>query len=198
MAKTTAFIKDIIVPILIGLLIAFVVKTYIFSFAKVDGSSMDPNLHTGEYVPILKFEKPHHDSVIVFNASGVDPHAVGQKDFYVKRVIGMPGDKIDYKSNGELFINGKEVSQSFISKDQQQFGTLAPIDMNDGFNLKQLSAKNKWQPSQTTVPKNSYFVMGDNRQVSNDSRYWGFVPASKISGVVKLPFWDSHRDKINK
>ena len=59
-----------------------------------------------------------------------------------------------------------------------------------GFTLKNLSSQEGWNYRKNTVPKGKYFVMGDNRYISNDSRYWGFVPKNKVEGTVKVPFWN--------
>lgn len=157
---------------------------------KVDGHSMDPTLNTSERVFVLKYKPVHRNSIIVFNADGVDPRADG-KIFYVKRVIGVPGDKITYDKNGVLYINGKKKSQDYINSVQSKSGTLKPIGMSEtGFALRKLSAQEGWNYGKNTVPKGKFFVMGDNRYVSNDSRYWGFVPKNKIEGTAKVPFWN--------
>lgn len=157
---------------------------------KVDGHSMDPTLNTSERVLVLKYKPVRRNSIIVFNAGGVDPRANG-KIFYVKRVIGVPGDKIEYDKNGVLYINGKKKGQSYISSVQRKSGTLKPIGMSEtGFTLKNLSSQEGWNYRKNTVPKGKYFVMGDNRYISNDSRYWGFVPKNKVEGTVKVPFWN--------
>jgi signal peptidase I len=189
MNKTWNIFKNWVMPILVGLLVAFLVKTYVFSMVRVDGHSMDPNLANNERVFVSKIEKIKRNAIIVFNAHNVDPRATGSV-FYVKRVIGLPGDKISYSQNGVLSINGKKTSQNYIDKEQSLSGTLSPIGMEKtGFNLKTLAAKEGWKNNRLVIPKGKYFVLGDNRYVSNDSRYWGLVPASKIEGTVKIPFW---------
>lgn len=178
-----------IIPILIALVLSFFIKTYFFQLVRVDGLSMYPNLQNNEWVMLFKQSKIKHDSVIVFDADGVDPNA--KKDSkYVKRVIAMPGDTVEYKDNGDLYINGKFSSQSYISKDQQKQGTLnLELPASSDFTL---GSNHKF-----VVPKNEYLVLGDNRANSNDSRYYGFVPKKKILGVVKVFFWNSKRQIIN-
>ena len=155
---------------------------------------MEPNLVNNERVFCLKTAKIHHGSVVVFDANGVDPQ-VAQKTDYVKRVIGMPGDKVQSK-NGNIYVNGKKINQNYISMDQRKAGT-------GDWTLKSISVQNSWlkHNGTTTVPKGEYFVLGDHRSVSNDSRYWGFVPKSKIDGVVKVPSWagtKTTRQNVNK
>ncbi|HJA21693.1 MAG TPA: signal peptidase I [Candidatus Limosilactobacillus intestinipullorum] len=183
-----------IVPIVIGLLIALLIKQFVFQIVRVDGPSMEPNLVNNERVFCLKTDKIHHGSVIVFNANGVDPQ-VAQKTNYVKRVIGMPGDTVK-SQNGNIYVNGKKINQNYISMDQRKAGT-------GDWSLKSVSVQNSWLKHSGTsrVPKGEYFVLGDHRSVSNDGRYWGFVPKSKIDGVVKVPSWAGNkttRQNVNK
>lgn len=172
-----------IVPIAIGLLLALLIKQFAFQFVRVDGPSMQPNLQNNERVVCLKQAKIHRGSVVVFDANGVDPQ-VSVKTEYVKRVIGLPGDTVEAK-NGNLYVNGKKVDQSYISKSERSSGTGI-------WTLHSISQENSWvlHNGAYKVPKGEYFVLGDHRSVSNDSRYWGFVPKSKIVGVVKVGFWN--------
>lgn len=172
-----------IVPIAIGLLLALLIKQFAFQFVRVDGPSMQPNLQNNERVVCLKQAKIHRGSVVVFDANGVDPQ-VSVKTGYVKRVIGLPGDTVEAK-NGNLYVNGKKVDQSYISKSERSSGT-------GTWTLHSISQENSWvlHNGAYKVPKGEYFVLGDHRSVSNDSRYWGFVPKSKIVGVVKVGFWN--------
>ncbi|MDV7757551.1 signal peptidase I [Liquorilactobacillus mali] len=181
-------------PIIIGLILAFIVKTFLFSFANVVGDSMAPNLKAGEHVALLKTAKIKRNSIIIFNAYGIDTQEpnVTPKTKYIKRVIGLPGDKIEYRNNGTLYVNNKLVSQAYISKKQQSIGTLTlstALSPAQGVTL----GTNK----SFTVPKGKYFVLGDNRKISNDSRYYGFVPKTKILGVVKAFIWSKHHKLIN-
>ena len=172
-----------IVPIAIGLLLALLIKQFAFQFVRVDGPSMQPNLQNNERVVCLKQAKIHRGSVVVFDANGVDTQ-VSVKTEYVKRVIGLPGDTVEAK-NGNLYVNGKKVDQSYISKSERSSGT-------GTWTLHSISQENSWvlHNGAYKVPKGEYFVLGDHRSVSNDSRYWGFVPKSKIVGVVKVGFWN--------
>ncbi|KRN88836.1 signal peptidase I [Ligilactobacillus ceti] len=185
-------IFSFVLPILIGLALAFVIKTYVFTIVKVDGLSMYPNLQNNERVIELKSHNIKRDTVIVFDAYGVDKHnsAVKPDTQYVKRVIGLPGDHIEYKNNGKLYINGKFHQQKFISKYESMQGTLH-------LQLPEAKGVTLGTGHIFTVPKDKYFVLGDNRSISNDSRYYGFVPKDKIQGIVKAPFWNDKKDMIN-
>ncbi|GAX07602.1 signal peptidase I [Secundilactobacillus silagincola] len=176
------FIKEIVIPVVIGLLLAFGLKTFILSPVRVDGPSMEPNLTNNERVWMFKQAKIKHLSVIVFDAHGADPEATAGTD-YVKRVIGLPGDTVSFVNN-KLYVNDKVVDQSFISNSEATTGT-----GNHNWTLQTLAKQYGWGKHVTVVPKGEYFVLGDHRSVSNDGRYWGFVKKSKVAGVVKVPFW---------
>ncbi|WP_459935461.1 signal peptidase I [Furfurilactobacillus curtus] len=190
-------------PVVIGVLIAFLVQWLFVAHVRVDGPSMEPNLQNNEKVWAFKMAPIRRDRVIVFNAYGVDPQATDHNIKYVKRVIGLPGDEIDYHADGKLYINGKYVAQNYITKQQRIAGTLSPLPHSgskyQGFTLNSLSYDQNWTKNagKKRVPKGMYFVLGDNRAVSNDSRYYGFVPKSKVVGVVKAYPWAAHHEEIN-
>ncbi|MBM6753492.1 MULTISPECIES: signal peptidase I [Lactobacillaceae] len=177
-----------VIPVVIGLLIAFLIRAFVLQPVRVDGPSMLPNLQNNERVITWKQAKIHRGSVVVFDANGVDPQ-VSQKTYYVKRVIGLPGDTVEAK-NGKLYVNGKLVRQSYINKYQRKEGT-------GNWTLKSISVQNSWLKNSgtTKVPAGEYFVLGDHRSVSNDSRYYGFVPKSKLLGVVHVGFWSGNQTK---
>lgn len=192
--KAVKNILSWIIPILVGFLIAAVIKTFFVSVVKVDGTSMYPNLQNNERVMMLHQAGIRRGSVIVFDAYGVDRNNTNlTKDTkYVKRVIALPGDTVEYRDNGQLYVNGKFQSQGYITQQQQTDGTLKVVA-----NLPQAKGVTLGTGSRFKVPAGKYFVLGDNRSVSNDSRYYGFVPKKKILGVVKVPFWDSRHELIN-
>lgn len=192
--KTFRQVMSWVIPIVIGLLIALLIKQFLFQVVRVDGPSMQPNLQNNERVFCLKRSHIHHGSVVIFDANGVDPQVAVKTD-YVKRVIGLPGDTVRSK-NGNIYVNGKKINQSYISMSQRDAGT-------GNWNLKSISVQNSWLKNNgaTKVPKGEYFVLGDHRSVSNDGRYWGFVPKNKIDGVVKVPSWagtKTTRQNVNK
>ena len=183
-------IKEImswLIPIAVGLAVAGIISKFVFAMVRVDGPSMEPNLINNERVAVVKVSQVKHLSVIVFNAYHVDPDATSKDVKYVKRVIGMPGDTVS-SDNGQIYVNGRKINQDFISNYERTQGT-------GNWNLLSISNRNGWVSSTTKVPKGYYFVLGDHRSVSNDSRYWGFVPKGKVMGVVKVPFWDTNKTK---
>lgn len=177
------FIKDWIIPIVETLVILLIINCFI-SLIKISGDSMFPTLKNNEILLLSKKTSIHRNDVIVFDAYGVDKDNpdVNKKTKYTKRVIGMPGDKIRYTKKGNLYINGKYEPQKYISKTQRITGTLT-------FLLPEAKGVKLGDNKTFTVPKNCYFVLGDNRKVSNDSRYYGFVPKSKILGIVYTFPW---------
>ena len=192
--KTFRQVMSWVIPIVIGLLIALLIKQFLFQVVRVDGPSMQPNLQNNERVFCLKRSQIRHGSVVIFDANGVDPQVAVKTD-YVKRVIGLPGDTVRSK-NGNIYVNGKKINQNYISMKQRDAGT-------GNWNLKSISVQNSWlkHNGATKVPQGEYFVLGDHRSVSNEGRYWGFVPKSKIDGVVKVPSWagtKTARQNVNK
>lgn len=179
-----------IFPILLGIGVVVLAKAFIVQPVDVTGLSMYPNLHDKEKVLCFKPLPVHRESVIVFNANGIDPETNKDK-LYVKRVIGIPGDTVESR-NGQIFVNGQPLNQSFISDKEKIQGT-------GNWDLKSLSLKNQWPTDQgaVKVPQNKYFCLGDNRSVSRDCRYFGFVPKNKILGVVKAPIWIKDTQRRN-
>ncbi len=154
-------IETVALTILIFLVIRFVIQSY-----HVEGPSMQPGLNTDEYVVVNKvtylFHAPERGDVIVFHYPYSGPNKPVPD--YIKRVIGLPGDTIRTDFT-HIWVNGVELKEPYIKK-----------------------ASNP-QGQQWTVPPNDYFVLGDNREVSDDSRYWGFVPKSFIVGQAVLIYW---------
>ncbi|ETO40521.1 Signal peptidase I [Fructilactobacillus florum 8D] len=207
--KTFKSIFSWIIPIVIGLAIALLIRQFVFTMARVDGPSMEPNLVNNERIIAWRQAKIKRNSVIVFNASGVDPDAAANTSFtkrilgtagtdYVKRVVGMPGDTVAFQ-NGKILINGKVVDQGYISKTEQRKGTEYEAQPGN-WDLKSLSTNWSKDNGAMKVPQGKYFVLGDHRSVSNDSRYWGFVPQDKVIGVVKTFPWSTtkqQRENVN-
>lgn len=138
---------------------------------------MYPNFHDKEYVLTnlitLRFGQPTRGDVIVFKAPP-DP----DKDF-IKRVIGLPGDTVMVK-DGQVYVNGQLYDESsYLNSDVKTYGGAF---LRDGDTI--------------TVPSGEYFVMGDNRPYSSDSREWGFVPAGNIIGKSFLIYWPMNEVRI--
>lgn len=137
--KTLRSIMSWLVPVAIGLVLALLIKQFVFQLVRVDGPSMQPNLQNNERVACIKTAKIHRGSVIVFNAKGVDPQVATKTD-YVKRVIGLSGDTVESK-NGKLYVNGKLVNQQYINAEQRGIGT-------GSWTLASISKQNNWLKNQ--------------------------------------------------
>ena len=149
-----------LMPYVIILLVVVLIRSFIVTPVRVDGSSMVPNLHDREILILKKYDKSYHRFDIVVIKEG--------KDRLVKRVIGLPGETIMYKNN-HLFINGKKIDLKDYDFDTEDF-TLEDIGYEK-------------------VPKDAYFVLGDNRYNSKDSRYFGPVLKEDITGTTNLRVW---------
>lgn len=185
------FVMIVIVSMLVGLTISH----FIGGIVSVSGTSMEPTLKNRERVMLYRLAKPNRNDVIVFESKGVDPNVSAHKD-YVKRVIGVPGDTVRYSKEGTLYVNNKRVTQNYLSEQEKTVGTLNTYTddySKTGFDLNSLSNTQDWKikVKNNKVPKGYFFVMGDHRSVSNDGRYWGFVPKSKVAGVVHVFFWQN-------
>lgn len=191
------FIKNNVLPVVIGIILALLIKQYVFTFATTRGTSMEPNLQDGQWTAVFKTFKIKRLSPIVFDAYKLDPQA-SQGDSYVKRVIGLPGDTVSFnEESGTIYVNGKKIKQNFISQDEKTEGTQKDNSVGN-WDLKSLSKSWPRNKNSIRVPKGEYFVLGDHRSVSDDSRYWGFVPKSHVTGVVKaLPWSQTKQKRVN-
>ena len=121
-------------------------------------------------------------NVIVFHAN--------KKDDYVKRVIGVPGDKVQYKKD-QLYINGKKQDEPYLNYNEKR----KQIEYITGtFQVKDLANAN---PKSNVIPKGKYLVLGDNREVSKDSRSFGLIDKDQIVGKVSFRFWPLNEFKFN-
>ena len=201
--KKSHFILSLV---LVVFTVFMVVRALGLQMVSVDGTSMYPELHNNQrIVTINPFwnsdENFKRGDVIVFNAYGIDPEQSNHVK-YIKRIIGVPGDKISF--NGKhVYVNGKPEDEVLDMKvPHEKNSGLQPTVVGDNhvvnhWTLSKLShrksplggyAWNSYSVKDVTVPHGCYFVMGDHRKISNDSRYWGFVPADKITGKSLLSY----------
>jgi len=145
----------------------FICQNFIFKNAVVSGPSMEPTLYHGERLIILKlpyiFGDPKRNDIVAF------PYKGNPSQHFIKRIVGLPGDTIDIL-NRKFTVNGKELDDEFSAELLISIGDVAfPI----------------------VVPDGSYFVLGDNRNQSNDSRFTGVgcVPKKEMMGVVGVRYW---------
>lgn len=166
--------RGMITTFFIGILLLAMTLPLAFVSYIVDGESMEPTLHDGNMLMVNKvaygLKEVDRFDVVVFHKN--------EKEDYVKRVIGLPGDKLEYKDD-KLYINGEYVEEEYLEPYKQQQGdSLYTAD----FNLEEVT-------SEQEVPENSLFVMGDNRNNSLDSRAFGFIEIDKLVGKVDVKYW---------
>ena len=155
-------------------IVAFIIVGGVYFFLgrpfTVSGASMYPTLHNGDRMVLSKVGDVHRFDVVILKAPDENVE-------YIKRVIGVPGDTVEMKS-GVLYINGKKVDQPFINTEALAKQTV----FIDDFTLESLTGESK-------VPEGKYFVLGDNRGVSRDSRMIGFIDRSAIEGKAVFTIW---------
>lgn len=175
MAKEKNAEKEILLwikAVVIVIILALALRTFVFRICIIKGTSMVPSYYHGDVVFMDKltylFSSPEEgDAVICANAMGLSEGNLA------KRVIGTPGDTISLEFNGEkviLIINGEEVEEDYIAEEMQQAGDVDyPI----------------------TIPEGYYFIMGDNRNMSTDSRYKsvGLISEESIQGKIVFTVW---------
>ncbi len=158
--KIVRFLVDIVETLVFSLLL-FAGINALTARIRVDGMSMEPTLHSGEFVIVnriaYRFGQPAIGDVIVF----LFPRDPTQE--YIKRVIGLPGDEVVI-SNSQVQVNGQALTEPYIA------------------------APPKYE-SQWTVPEGSLFVLGDNRNNSSDSHTWGPVPLENVIGKAVFVYW---------
>lgn len=160
--------------IAIGFLVFLIIRTFFFSNYVVEGSSMMPTLQDGNKLIVNKFVYKISDlerfDVIVFHAN--------ENEDYVKRVIGLPGDTIEYKDD-KLYINGKYYEEPYLDRYKSKYPGRT---FTGDFTLLEKTGYEK-------VPDGMVFVLGDNRLGSWDSRHFGFVSIDQIVGEVNVRYW---------
>ncbi|BAI79629.1 signal peptidase I [Deferribacter desulfuricans SSM1] len=164
--------KDTIDSLVVAFVIAMIIRAFIIQAYKIPSGSMLNTLLIGDHILVnklaYKFGKPKRGDIIVFEWP-VEP----EKDF-IKRVIATPGDKFQL-INKKVYINDKPLNEPYAIYKSSFIlpGNFTPRDNTESF----------------IIPKGYYFVMGDNRDSSYDSRYWGFVSEDKIKGKAWIIYW---------
>lgn len=185
-------VKEYVESIIIAILIALFIRTFIICAYKIPSKSMLPTLLVGDHILVNKFiygvkipllrrtvipvSQPKRGEIVVF----IFPND-RSKDF-IKRVIGVAGDKVEIR-NKKIFINDQEFKDPYgIYSDS----LILP---------KSMQPRDNFGP--VTVPEKSIFVMGDNRDESLDSRFWGFVDLKDVEGKAFIIYWSWNREEHN-
>lgn len=186
-------IRENLEAIVIALILALFIRTFVVQAFKIPSGSMLNTLQIGDHILVNKFiygvklpfirktiipvKDPSRDDIVVF-IYPEDP----TKDF-IKRVVGIEGDTVEMR-NKRLYVNGKRVEKDYtIHTDPRVLP--AQYTLRDNF-------------GPVTVPAQSLFVMGDNRDNSHDSRFWGFVPLSSVKGKAFMIYfsWDGRDNSV--
>lgn len=208
--------RDVQLPVLVDysrsffpiLLLVFLFRSFLFEPFRIPTGSLEPTLLVGDFIVVNKYryglrlpvlhkkifalDEPKRGDIITFRYP-LDP-AIN----YIKRVVGVPGDRISY-INKELYVNGEKIEQTPINgvttSSDQSGGATDVIEKREnllGVKHNIFIRNDKWNEDfhDVVVPEGNYFAMGDNRDDSLDSRYWGFVPEENIVGQAIL-IWAS-------
>lgn len=155
---------------LIAMVSVLIIRTFLVQPFLVSGVSMEPNFHNGDYLLIdelsYRFREPERGEVIVFH------YPNDEKYYYIKRIIGLPGDEIEFK-DGKVVVFNKDFPKGMVLRENYL-----------PFSEDTVSANKKIK-----IGENEYFVLGDNRDFSFDSRSWGEVKEGEIIGIVRLRLW---------
>jgi signal peptidase I len=180
-ARKKSVVREYAEAFALAILLALAIRTFVVQAFKIPSGSMIPTLSIGDHILVNKFvygvkipftdqivipmSLPERGDIIVFKFPGDE-----SKD-YIKRVVGTPGDVVEVR-NKAVYVNGILADTTHI----QHIDPEVHQDRRDNF-------------GPVTVPPDSYFVMGDNRDQSLDSRFWGFVKLNKIRGKAFLVYW---------
>jgi signal peptidase I len=183
-----SFVREYFESIVIAVILALFVRTWVVQAFKIPTGSMENNLLIGDHLLVNKFifgptplaigravlpvRTVRRGDIVVFKYPD-EP----DRDF-IKRVIGLPGDTVELR-NKKVYINGKPLDEPyvhFLTPPSSEYQEVTSFDVRERF-------------GPTTVPADQYFVMGDNRDNSQDSRYWGCLPRSYIKGKALVIYW---------
>lgn len=167
--RKKSMIRELLETVISAGIIAFIIITFIGQVTVVRGASMEPTLQDRERLIANKisyrFESPERNEIVIFRPP------IGIKRNYIKRIIGIPGDKIEIV-DGEIYVNDQALEEPYVKYRSSE-------DMPP-----------------TIIPADSFFVLGDNRPNSSDSRYWGFVPRKNVVGKAWVVFWPLNKIRI--
>jgi signal peptidase I len=159
--------------IAIALVLALLIRTFIAEPRYIPSESMFPTLYEGDRLVVEKVSYRLHSAtsgdIVVFQPPAeLQKRGYPKDQAFIKRIIGTPGETVSV-ANGKVYLNGQPLAEDYIAEPPNQ--PFPPVK----------------------VPKDQFFVMGDNRNNSNDSRYWGFLPQENIIGRAVFRFWPPER-----
>ncbi|MGX7194992.1 signal peptidase I [Enterococcus moraviensis] len=168
---------EIGLTILVTTVVVYLLSLFTFSFAKVEGYSMNDTLEDKDVVIVNKLTDIKRFDLVYMQVPN-------SKDKSIRRIIGRPGENVYYK-NGQLYINEEEKEERFIADYKRQFEKDGMMFTED-FTLRSLTGK-------PTIPKGKYLVLGDNRPYATDSRYYQLVDENEIIGTVEMRVLPLHK-----
>jgi signal peptidase I len=185
--QNSSWFPELFRTIILSVFLALGIRTFVAEARWIPSGSMEPTLHGTEnqweadkiIVDKLgyQFSQPVRGDIVVFSPTD-ELKKENYKDAFIKRVIGLPGDKVDLKDD-KVFINGKQLAEAkYLSADQKTSIQVCTSGQQPPF----LSQS-------VTIPSDHYLVLGDNRKQSYDGRCWGLVPRSNIIGRAVIRFW---------
>jgi signal peptidase I len=176
----TRWITEAVIVIVVAILVAVLLRAFVVQTFFIPSGSMEPTLQIGDRILVNKLSYHLHGvdrgDIVVFSRPPTENCGGPEVNDLVKRVIGLPGDVISL-SGGYVYIDGKRLDESWLPASEQGVTVAGPAGNNS----------NLARPYR--VPTNDYFVMGDNRTDSCDSRYWGPINKSLIVGKVEVRVW---------
>ena len=176
---------DWVVTLAVAVGVVLTVKVEVANPYRIPSASMEPTLRCAKPAPgcdatfsdrvianrlAYRFRDPHRGDIVVFDAPEAAAQRCDEGGTFVKRIVGLPGEVVSER-NGTVYVDGKRLREPYVDKRLRDFRTQT------------------WP----RVPKGSYFVMGDNRGSSCDSREWGPVPRKNLIGPVMVTYWPPNR-----
>jgi signal peptidase I len=189
-------LREYFESIVIAVILALFIRTFVVQAFKIPTGSMEENLLIGDHLLVNKFvfgptasrlEQAvlpigtiKRGDVVVFKYP-VEP----ERDF-IKRVVGLPGESIEVKAK-KVYINGKPFEEGYVHF------LAPPAGASELHEVTSFDVRERYGP--VTVPPDQYFVMGDNRDNSQDSRYWGFLPRENVKGKALVIYWSYEAER---
>lgn len=197
-------LKEYVEAFAVALVLALVIRSFVVQAFKIPSGSMLETLQIGDHLLVNKFlygvKLPFMDKVLVkvsdpaFQDIIVFEYPEDPDKDFIKRIIGLPGDTIEIR-NKEVFRNGQKLTEPYIQHvDANVLPSLESvlrrsIPQEEYFKVKDIHQFKRDNMPPITIPADSYFVMGDNRDSSHDSRWWGFVRRDTIKGKAFILYW---------
>jgi signal peptidase I len=179
-SSTGRWIREAVIVVVVAVLVAVLLRAFVVQTFYIPSGSMEPTLQIGDRILVNKLSYDVHGvdrgDIVVFSRPPAENCGGPEVNDLVKRVIGLPGDVLSL-SDRYVYVDGKRLDETWLPASEQ--GETFPGPGSNSFNL----------THRYHVPANDYFVMGDNRTDSCDSRYWGPITKSLIVGKVEVRVW---------